>query len=444
MTVTEGDRALLTKSFPTFDCDAHVTEDPAIWGYLSESERTFIKDWFWPHGPYIIVNGERVGNAQWGLGNGRISIAECAGPGVTKEILRELHRMEPTKELLEYANYRGAREATARIEDMDKQGIDQVVIVPVMLFNSFLWIKNVWAASLYCRAYNDWALDWCSADPRRLFPAGGLPVHSPELAATELSRIAGRGFRTAIVRPVDVNGRYPNQRHFDTLWRTFDETGLVVGMHSFTSSDFANAIDGSDHVWSVGRIVERALNPNQIGPPGSRSATLGFIHEAMAWLPSVLLSDFFVRFPGIKMAIMESNATWLPMLLESADKAAKLYKHRRWDKDNRLPSEKFFEHCFISFEGDEWPVAIQHEWFRDIAIWSSDLYHHDGADAWTALRTMRRARVPSETQQLMLGGNARRMYGIEPVQYVKTEEQQPVRPDWYPRKSAAQLDTQAQ
>jgi hypothetical protein len=46
---------------------------------------------------------------------------------------------------------------------------------------------------------------------------------------------------------------------------------------------------------------------------------------------------------------------------------------------------------------------------------------------------MNQAGVPEATQAELLGGNARRMYGIEPKVFV-TDEAPPIdRPDWFPQ-----------
>ena len=75
----------------------------------------------------------------------------------------------------------------------------------------------------------------------------------------------------------------------------------------------------------------------------------------------------------------------------------------------------------------------QWERFEKIGIWASDAYHHDGADSWSAMREMTECGVPEEVQAKLLGGNARRIYGIEAKMFV-TEEPRPIdRPDWFPQ-----------
>jgi len=54
-----------------------------------------------------------------------------------------------------------------------------------------------------------------------------------------------------------------------------------------------------------------------------------------------------------------------------------------------------------------------------VAIWSSDYPHHDAEDAWDALHHMAEHKVPLAAQKKLLGENARKLYGIEPVLRVK-------------------------
>lgn len=434
--------ALLEKRFPVFDCDAHITELPDIWDYLSEKEKELVKPWFWADGINVIVNGNNMGVGTWGLGHDpannmgfqsdgrRIpNLVETSGPGINKKIIRKLYTMKLTEEQCDEAEYKGAREPHARVADMDLQGIDQVVVIPLMMFSNFLFVENFDAAVLMARAYNDWVYDWCSVAPNRLFPAAVLPLQNPQLAAKELRSVAKRGFKVAMVRPIDVQGRYPNKPAFEPLWRAFEETGLVVGMHTLTGG-FAHKKTAGES-YTPGAFVDLAVNPRQLG---AASQTLSFAHESMVWLVNVLLSGFLERHPGItRMAIMESNASWLPMLLEECDRAFHLYRNERARQLTRLPSEIFHERCFIAFEGDETPVYRQHSFYEHVGIWSSDVYHHDGADAWTAIREMEELGVPEAVQAKLMGANASRMYGIEQKTFTTNEPESYHKPDWYPK-----------
>ncbi|TMA98966.1 MAG: hypothetical protein E6J70_13850, partial [Deltaproteobacteria bacterium] len=160
--------------------------------------------------------------------------------------------------------------------------------------------------------------------------------------------------------------------------------------------------------------------------------TLSFVFEAVTWLGQVLLSGMLDLYPKLRMAIFESNATWLPSLLEHWDRLFKLYRNERALKTERLPSEAFRAQCFIAFESDEKAVFRQWDFFADWGVWSSDAYHHDGSDSWSAIREMQAAAVPEDVQGKLLGGNARRMYGVESRLFVTDEPPPLERPPWFP------------
>ena len=123
----------------------------------------------------------------------------------------------------------------------------------------------------------------------------------------------------------------------------------------------------------------------------------------------------------------------MPGVLAHCDRLFKLYARERKTAAKRLPSEAFSEQCFIAFESDEVPTFRQWRAFEDVSIWSSDAYHADAADVWTAMREMHHAQVPLGAQAKMLGGNARRLYRIEPKTFISEEAPPLERPAWFPQ-----------
>jgi hypothetical protein len=149
-----------------------------------------------------------------------------------------------------------------------------------------------------------------------------------------------------------------------------------------------------------------------------------------------LLDTWFATHAALTVAdfrsFTDASRKYAVPLLEHCDRLFKLYRNERNYEAKRLPSEAFYEQCAISFESDEVQTMRQWEAFENIGIWASDAYHHDGADSWSAIREMQGVGVPEEVQAKLMGGNARRLYGIEPKTFI-TEEPDPIdRPDWFP------------
>ena len=421
----------ITKSFPVFDCDSHVVEPPLIWDeYVPSKIRAWVKTQFCFHtdGDLLMINGRAVPAAR--------ERSNAAEVGWARWDKREVGRLTPGTDewKAKFGRLLGCRDPHARLKDMNALGTDQVMLFPTWFVRLAL-VRDPKPAVVLARAYNDWIHDYCAAERKRLFPCAVLPLQSIEASIEELRRVAKLGFKAAAVRPCFWQGSYPTLPEFDPLWREFEATGLVLAMHTFPSREaltpewaerIAAARGPSGQgllftdeavVYSPGQFVS---NITAAMDPGiDASEALGFIMEAMTWVTTVVMTGWFEKFPALKAAVLESNASWLPLILSRARNFSNLYAFQRDNRPIRDPALVFRERCFIGFESDETLVYRLWDEFEDIAIWSSDYPHHDAEDAWDGLRHMNEFDVPGAVQQKLLGGNARRLYGIEPLLAVK-------------------------
>jgi uncharacterized protein len=440
----------ISKPFPVFDCDAHINDPIEIWDkYVEPEYREVVRRAYWCKGASGFINERQMvisGNSEAGGPKFiNLNALTVSGPGVNKRVKRRLMRQRLNYDQVTYLDHRGAYEPDARVRDLDLMGIDQVLVIPTMLINNLYFVENPEGAAAFARAYNNWVFDWCSAHPQRLFPAAIFALQNVKAAVEEIHRVAKKGFRVVLLRPIDAGGLYPNRlevgserstshgkfgpAYTDPIFRAIEETGMVLGMHTFTPP-LGVGMDVVDKPVSPGDILTRTGVGTGRVIVGS---TFSFIFEAMTWLAQVLLSGFLDRYPRLKMAIFESNAAWLPELLEHCDLLVKLYANERQTPLKRPPSQAFHDQCMISFEADEELVFRTYRKFENIGVWASDMYHPDAEDVWEAIRHMQRAGVPESAQAKLLGGNARRFYGIEPRLFV-TEQAPPMkRPDWFPQ-----------
>ena len=121
---------------------------------------------------------------------------------------------------------------------------------------------------------------------------------------------------------------------------------------------------------------------------------MGFVMEAMTWVTAVVMTGWLDKFPKLKAAVLESNASWLPMVLGRSKNFLDLFAFQRDNRKIRDPHEAFYERCSIGFESDETLVYRLWDLFENVAIWSSDYPHHDAEDAWDALEHMAEFKVP--------------------------------------------------
>ena len=116
-----------------------------------------------------------------------VNVLSLAGPGLKHNIQRALNvrNLNPktalTKEQAAYIDHAGSYEPKPRLADMDVQGIDQVMIIPTDI-DTYPWITNSLGARAMCKAYNDWAYEYCSENPERLYFAALLPMQDPVFA----------------------------------------------------------------------------------------------------------------------------------------------------------------------------------------------------------------------------------------------------------------------
>ncbi|PYO25174.1 MAG: hypothetical protein DMD85_04595 [Candidatus Rokuibacteriota bacterium] len=400
-------RRMATKSFSVFDCDSHIVEPPAIWDeYVPARVRAWAKTQFHFHTDTdtLLINGRAVPASRE-----RANAAEVGWPRWNK---KEVGRLTPGTDAwnARFGRLKGCRDPHARVRDPE-------------------------AARVLATAYNDWVDDYAAADRRRLFPCAVLPIQSVEHAIAELRRVAKRGFKAAAVRPCFWNGRYPTLPEFDPLWREFEALGVVLAMHTFPSrealtSEWAQRIaqtrgagtgllfTDEPVVYSPGQFISNIVFAME--PTIDASESLGFIMEAMTWLTTVLMTGWLEKFPRLKCAVLESNATWLPLVLGRSRNFLDLYAFQRGpERPIADPVETFYRRCFIAFESDEAPVYRMWDLYENVGIWSSDYPHHDAEDVWEALEAMTKLGVPEAVQKKLLGDNARRLYGIEPVLVVK-------------------------
>jgi predicted TIM-barrel fold metal-dependent hydrolase len=167
-----------------------------------------------------------------------VNLLSLAGPGVNHDIQRALNvrnlqrKTAITKEQADYLDHKGSYPPEPRLRDMDIQGIDQVMIIPTD-FEAYPWIQNAAGARSICKAYNDWAYEYCQADPNRLYSVTLLPMQDAVFAEQEVYPVADKGCRVGLIRPIDALGNFPLQPKYGRVWRAMEETGVVYGMHPF-------------------------------------------------------------------------------------------------------------------------------------------------------------------------------------------------------------------
>ena len=418
------------KTFPIFDCDSHIVEPPAIWDeYVPANVRAWVKTQFHFHTDtdVLLINGRAVPASRE-----RSNAAEVGWPGWKKKEVGALTPGTPEWQA-KFGRLAGCRDPRARLADMDALGVDQVMLFPSWFVRLPL-VRDPVAARILATAYNDWVDDYASVDRRRLFPCAMLPIQSVEDSIAELRRVAKKGFKAAAVRPCFSNGKYPDAAGVRSALARVRGARRGAGHAHVPLAGGAHAGVGGSHRPHAGhrqrpalhrrggRLLARAVREQHRVQHGAddRRQRVARLHLRGHDLAHQRADDRLARqVPAseVRGARVQRDlaARWCWAGAATSSTSTRSSAGPR----SPIPCETFYRRCFIAFEGDEETVYRLWDLYDQVGLWSSDYPHHDAEDAWEAMELMAKHNVPEATQRRLLGENARRLYGIDPVLVVK-------------------------
>jgi len=413
-------------SEPVVDIDSHVYEPEFLWkDYVPKEYQAAARAALW-HGfdddgnRLTIRNGKPVAD----LDRSRLCRQAIWQPGM---VPADIGALDP--DVFQPLN-RGAWDADARLSDMDALAIDQTVVHPTLFAEHLPLVENPDVAAVLARAYNDWVHDFAQADPHRLHPAAVLPLQSLLLARRELDRIAEMGFHAVSIRPmfyareptVNVNGStggsafmaydhptsgvFVTDAHFLPLWRQVDALGLVACVHpslGITNPEPASA----------GSFVERVSARLSIGHSVAEPTAL--FQDNATFLTAALFTGMLEDLPTLKLALLHSGASWLPLVLEKAETYLWLsipgVLNPPENPVSLEPEDVVAEHpLLLSFDAWETPVAHLVDEVGAKAAFGSRYPNHDASTPHEARRMLEANGVEASTIDALLGGNAAALF----------------------------------
>lgn len=281
-----------------------------------------------------------------------------------------------------------------RLADMDRDGVGTSVIYgPVTSLTS----RDPLLRDACHRVYNEWLAEFCSAAPERLLGVPMLPPY-PEPALAELEHLAAMGcFRQANLQIAIADPPLRDPR-WEPLFRILEETGIILSFHVTVILKSGAAFTPASNLLHAKSFVEQFLDP--------------FV--------DLFAFGILERHPGLKIAIAESGAGWLPWIVEELD-----YRHWRvgeseayWADKGGIPlktkpSELFKRQIYASFQQS--PVATRLlEFYGDNLLWASDYPHPDSI--WPNSREIIRktmGHLPPEAIKRLTHDNAARLYRLD-------------------------------
>src|SRR5215510_15307831 len=105
----------------------------------------------------------------------------------------------------------------ARIQDQDRDGVSAEVIYTSMGMPLY-GLDDIELRVACFQAYNDWAVEYCSHDPKRLLPLGLITLEDIPAGVQELQRIAKKGMRGAMIWASPPDERPYSHPDYDPFW----------------------------------------------------------------------------------------------------------------------------------------------------------------------------------------------------------------------------------
>ncbi|MDW3215303.1 MAG: amidohydrolase family protein [Ilumatobacteraceae bacterium] len=192
-----------------------------------------------------------------------------------------------------------------RLDDMTTDGVSASMcypnLVPRFCGQTFLE-RGDRETSLECvRSYNDWMIDeWCGgAGHGRLLPLTLIPLWDVNLAVAELQRCAEKGTVAVAFseNPYQLGLPSLHSGYWDPFFQTAADTETTVCMHIGSSSHMPTTSPDAPHI--ISSLTHFSV---------SAGSLLDFI-----------FSGTLDRIPNLKLFFAESQAGWLPFVLEQAD-----------------------------------------------------------------------------------------------------------------------------
>ena len=301
----------------------------------------------------------------------------------------------------------GGWDPAARLADMD---IDMIGIH--VLFPSYALIMVRAQAGggeidrefhlALVRAYNDWMSEISSAAPERLWGLAILPITGVDDAIAEAKRARDLAGIRGVVPLTWPNGGGDPKPDDERFWSAIEEMELPVNLHI----GFGEAGGADPDLPKNPDIMARLQSMPVINRERTASSMMPVLSE-------FILGGILERHPKLRLALVETGIGWIPFWCEQTDD--NFLRHRFWTKCNlpMLPSDYWRRQCFATFQVDSYGLRNRDMVGVETILWSSD-YPHSGADWPSSRRTIAEQMrgIPEAEQALILGGNARRLYGI--------------------------------
>jgi predicted TIM-barrel fold metal-dependent hydrolase len=293
-------------------------------------------------------------------------------------------------------NRLGAREIAGRLTDMEHEGIDAEICFPSMGMFSFL-IDHAEAELATAQLYNDWNNEFFAGHIDRFVRCGVLPVRDFQNTVSEIKRIAELGFTTAmlpsLIEPTLGIPLYNDER-WDPVFEAGQRYGIVFVLHTGTGREDVRAQKGPG-----GAVINYAIQ----------------MCDAQHSIMHLVAGGVLDRFPGSKVACIESGASWLAALSERMDEVYEAHHMFVKPKLSLTPREIIQRQVSASFQYDSACIMARSVTGTQALMWGADYPHHEGTfprSKQVVAHLFDGIDISEKEKADILGGNAARLFRL--------------------------------
>ncbi|MFA1546257.1 amidohydrolase family protein [Actinomadura chokoriensis] len=386
----------LCERYAVADVDSHIIEPADLWTSRVSSKWGDLV-------PHVRFH-ERRQEDYWYIGDRKLygagAFAQAGWPEFPPSHPKRLSEALPA-----------ALDPKERLAYMDKVGVYYQLMYPNILgFHSHVFLNQMprELATECVRAYNDWLVEFCSADSRRLIPMMMLPFWDIDESVAEMRRAHEMGHKGVLFA-----ARYDKvglPRLVDDYWKPLlgqaQEMGLSMNFHvGFLAApeDLKGAVDQSKKL------------------DFTRESSLVLLGNAQN-IAEVILSGVCHRYPDLKFVSVENGAGWLPFLGETMDwQWLNVGAHKDYP-DRMLPSEYLRRQIFGMYWFERKSVRAVIDELADNLMFETDFPHATSLSPGPASESPSPrdvieeslAGLSDEIVGKVLQHTATRLYGLEP------------------------------
>jgi predicted TIM-barrel fold metal-dependent hydrolase len=363
--------------WPVHSTDCHVVEPPDLWTaridkrFRDRAPRvaTYEETDLW-----VVDDNKRM--AVVGIQAQAGARFQGEGEGITKHAFYDdIPELTPSRFL----------------SDMDKDGVGVSVIFGSNAHQAYRVVSGPLLSAIF-RAFNDWILDWSSEGKGRLRPVTVLNIDDIDEGIAEMKRTVRLGASAVMIPILPLPGRRYDQPQYDVLWAAAADLGVPIIFHVGANQ----AVIGREPIIDLVRHGMKDLH-------------------VRASIATLILSGVFARHPTLRVGVVEFEASWAPYLMEQMDRVYTSGRARSSVRlpDGELPSDHHRRNIFINFQEDAACVRLRHAIGVENLCWGSD-YPHAEATFPRSQEILKEqlVGVPPEEAQLIVGGNAARIFGF--------------------------------